>query len=121
MMDLGKTKFFLGLQLEHLPTGILIHLSAYVQKILEKFNMDKAYPSKTPMVVRALEKDTNPFQPCQEGKEVLGYEYPCLSAIRALMYLANNTRPNIAFALNLLARYSTTPTMRHWNGMKDVL
>jgi hypothetical protein len=25
--------------------------------------MDKAYPSKTPMVVRALEKDTDPFQP----------------------------------------------------------
>jgi hypothetical protein len=30
--------------------------------------MDKAYPSKTPMVVRALEKDNNPFQPCQEGE-----------------------------------------------------
>jgi hypothetical protein len=25
MKDLGKTKFCLGLQLEHLPTGILIH------------------------------------------------------------------------------------------------
>jgi hypothetical protein len=53
MKDLGKTKFFLGLQLEHLPTGILIHQSAYVQQILEKFNIDKAYPSKTPMVIRA--------------------------------------------------------------------
>jgi hypothetical protein len=61
MKDLGKTKFCLGLQLEHLPTGILIHQSAYVQKILEKFNIDKTYPSKTSMVVRALEKDTDPF------------------------------------------------------------
>jgi hypothetical protein len=42
MKDLGKTKFCLGLQLEHLQTGILVHQSAYVQKILEKFNMDKA-------------------------------------------------------------------------------
>jgi hypothetical protein len=25
MKDLGKTKYCLGLQLEHLPTGILIH------------------------------------------------------------------------------------------------
>jgi hypothetical protein len=56
MKDLGQTKFSLGLQLEHLPTGILVHQSPYVQKILEKFNMDKAYPSKTPMVVRDLEK-----------------------------------------------------------------
>jgi hypothetical protein len=30
MKDLGKTKFYLGLQLDHLPTGILIHQSAYV-------------------------------------------------------------------------------------------
>jgi hypothetical protein len=30
--DLGKTKFCLGLQLEHLPTGIFVHQSAYIQK-----------------------------------------------------------------------------------------
>jgi hypothetical protein len=30
MKDLGKTKFCLGLQLEHLPTGILVHQSAYI-------------------------------------------------------------------------------------------
>jgi hypothetical protein len=52
--------------------------------------MDKDYPSKTPMVIRALEKDSDPFQPCQEGEEVLGSEYPYLNAIGALMYLANN-------------------------------
>jgi hypothetical protein len=36
----------LGLQVEHLHTGILVHQSAYVQKILENFNMDKAYLAK---------------------------------------------------------------------------
>jgi hypothetical protein len=30
MNDLSKTKFCLGLQLEHLPTGIPVHQSAYV-------------------------------------------------------------------------------------------
>jgi hypothetical protein len=63
MKDLGKTNFCLDLQLEHISTGILVHQSAYVQKILVKFNMDKVYPSKTPMVVRALEKNTDPFRP----------------------------------------------------------
>jgi hypothetical protein len=121
MKDLDKTKFCLDLQLEHLPTITLVHQSAYVQKILKKFNMDKAYPSKTPMVVRALEKDTNLIWPRQEGEEVLGSEYPYLSVIGVLMYLANNTRPDIAFAVNLLARYSVTPTMCNWNGVKDVL
>jgi hypothetical protein len=83
--------------------------------------MDKANPSKTPMVIRALEKDTDRFWPRQEGEEVLSSEYLYLSAIGALMYPANNTRPDIAFVVNLLARYSAAPTMHHWNGMKDVL
>jgi hypothetical protein len=43
--------------------------------------MDKAYPSKTLRVIRALEKNTNPFRPRQEGEEVLGSEYPYLRAI----------------------------------------
>jgi hypothetical protein len=61
MKNLGKAKLCLGLQLEHLPTSILLHQSAYVQKILEKFNIDKTYPSKTPMVIRALENGSDPF------------------------------------------------------------
>jgi hypothetical protein len=80
---------------------------------LEKFNMDKVYPSKTPMVVRALEKDSDPFRPRQEGEEVLGSEYSYLTAIGALMYLVNNTNPFIAFVVNLLARFSAAPTIRH--------
>jgi hypothetical protein len=102
--DLGKTKFCLGLQLEHLQTGILVHQSTYVQKILEKFNMDKAYLARTPMFVRALDKDTDPFRPKEEeGEEVLGQEYPYISDIGALMYLVNNMRPDIVFTVNYLA------------------
>jgi hypothetical protein len=37
------------------------------------------------------------------------------------MYLANNTRPDIAFAVNLLARHSTSPTRRHWIYGKQIL
>ena len=57
--DFGQTKFCLGLQLEHLPIGNLVHQSVYMQKILDKFNMDKSYPSKTPMVVQSLEMGTD--------------------------------------------------------------
>jgi hypothetical protein len=32
MKNLGKTKFCLGLQLEHIPMCILVHQSAYVKK-----------------------------------------------------------------------------------------
>jgi hypothetical protein len=73
--------------------------------------MDKAYSARTPMVIRALEKDKDPFKPKEQGEEVLGQEYLYLSVIGALMYLANNTRPDIAFAVNCLARHSTAPTI----------
>jgi hypothetical protein len=121
MKDLGKTKFCLGLQIEHLETAILVHQFAYVKKVLEKFNMDKAYPQRTPKIVRALKNVKDPFRPKQEGEEVLGEEYPYLSAIGVLMYLANNTRPDIAFAINCLARYNVAPTMCYWKRIKNIL
>ena len=40
--DLGKIRFCLGLELEHRSDGILIHQSAYTQKILRRFNEDKS-------------------------------------------------------------------------------
>jgi hypothetical protein len=119
--DLGKTKFCLGLQLEHLTTEIFVHQSAYIQKVLEKFNMDKSYPNKTPMIVRSLEMETDQFRPRDEGEDILGPQVPYLNAIGALMYLVNCTRPDIAFAVNLLARHSAAPTKRHWTGVKCIL
>jgi hypothetical protein len=76
------------------------------------FNMDKAYSTITPMVIRALEKKTDSFMP-KEGEEVLGPEYSYPSVIGALMYLTNNNRLDIAFAVNYLARHIAAPTMRH--------
>ena len=89
MKDLGRTKFCLGLQIEYLNKGVFAHQKAYIMKVLKKFYMDKSHSLCTPMVVRSL--------------DVIG----------ALMYLANYTRPDITFAVNLLARYSSSPTRRH--------
>ena len=83
--------------------------------------MDKAHPLSSPMVVRSLDVKKNSFRPCEKTEELLGLEVPYLSVIVALMYLANCTRPSIAFSVNLLARYSSAPTQRHWNGIKHIL
>ena len=112
--DLGKTKLCLGIQIEHLSTGIFIHQSTYTKKMLMRFNMDKAYPLSTPMVVRTLNVLKDPFRPLNEGEIILRPETPCLNAIGTLMYFTNNTKPDIAFAVNLLARCNSTPMRRHW-------
>ena len=43
MKDLGKTKYCLGLQIEHSANGILVHQSNYTEKVLKRFGMDKAH------------------------------------------------------------------------------
>jgi hypothetical protein len=48
-------------------------------------------------------------------------QVPYLSVVGALMYLVNGTMPNIAFAVNLQARYSANPTRRHWVSVKTIL
>ncbi|XP_059629776.1 secreted RxLR effector protein 161-like [Cornus florida] len=83
--------------------------------------MDKAYPLSSPMVVRSLDIKKDPFRSREDGKELLGPEVPYLSAIGALLYLANCTRPDIIFPVHLLARYSSAPTRKHWNGIKHIL
>ncbi|GKA32060.1 disease resistance CC-NBS-LRR class family protein [Tanacetum coccineum] len=120
MKDLGKTKYCLGLQSSTWPNGILVHQSNYTETVLKRFNMNKAKSLSTPMVGRSLNVDSDPFRPCEEDEDVLGPEVPYLSAIGALMYLTNCTRPDISFAVNLLARFSSSPTKRHWNGIKHI-
>ena len=121
MKDLGKTKFCIGLQIEHFPNGVLVHQSTYIKKILKRFNMDKAHPLSSPIVVRSLDMKNDRFHPCEKGEELLGPEVPYLSVIGALMYLTNCTRPDIAFSVNLLARYSSAQTRRHWKGIQYIL
>ena len=57
----------------------------------------------------------------QKNEELLGLEVPYFSASGALMYLANCTHSNITFFVNLLTRYSSALTQRHWNGIKHIL
>ncbi|KAM2939588.1 hypothetical protein FF1_039225 [Malus domestica] len=73
------------------------------------------------MVIRSLDIKKDPFRPKEDDEMVLGPEVPYLSAVGALLYLAQCTRPNIAFSVNLLARYSSAQTIHHWKGVKDVL
>ena len=72
--------------------------------------MDNAHPLSTPMIVRTLDPKKDPFRPLEDGEKILGPEIPYINAIGVLLYLAQCTRPDIAFSVNLLARFSSTTT-----------
>ena len=88
---------------------------------MKHFYIDKAHPLSPPIFVRSLDVKKDSFRSCEKDEELLGLEIPYLSVIGALMYLANCSRPNIAFYVNLLARYNSAPTRRHWNDIKHIL
>ena len=99
-----KQNFCLGLQIEHFPNGILIHQSTYIKKVLKRFYMDKAHPLSSPMIVQSLDVKNDPFRHCEKDEELLGPEVPYLSAIGALIYFANCTRPNIVFFCQFISK-----------------
>ncbi|GJS17040.1 retrovirus-related pol polyprotein from transposon TNT 1-94 [Tanacetum coccineum] len=104
MKDLGVTKFCLGLQIEHLSNGIFVHQSNYTDKILKRFNMDKAHPLSSPMVGHSLDLELNSLRLKEHDDDILGPEIPYLSAIGALMYLACTTRSDITFSSKLTSK-----------------
>jgi hypothetical protein len=120
--DLGMLSFCLGLQVSQTRTGVLLHQASYIKKVLKRFNMGEVlHATKTPMVVRTLRPESDVFGPRRGSEKVLEDQYPYKEALGALLYLANCSRPDIAFAVSVLARASNEPTKRHWAGIKQVM
>ena len=121
MKLLGKTSFYLGLQLSHVPGGgIFLHQTTYTQKLLKRFGMDKVNPLSAPMTSRS-KTSNDPYTPCKEEEEEFHNKTQYLVAVGALLYLSTYTRLDISFAVSVLARHSQRPSIRHWNGIKHRL
>lgn len=52
-------------------------------------------------------------------KPIAQKEY--VQIIRCLTYLTNNTRPDIAYAIRRLSRYTSNPNEKHWTTITQVL
>lgn len=124
MKDLGEPRNFLGMTIQRnrKDKSIIMQQAAYTEKILEKFNMRECKPQNTPMVTRQVKNrnkrtrlDTERLETADEVKKV-----PYREAIGSLMYLANATRPDIAYAVNFLARKQLEPTEEDWNDVKRI-
>ena len=104
MKDLGKTKFCLGLQIEHFPNGVLVHQSTYIKKVLKRFYMDKVHLLSSSMLSDHLMWKMTHFVFAKIDEELLGPEVPYFSAIGALIYLVNCIRPNIVFFCQFISK-----------------
>lgn len=61
MKDLRKTKHCLGLQIEHSFNGSLFTNQLILKRFYKRFNIDKAYPQSTPIIIRSLDHKNDLF------------------------------------------------------------
>ena len=71
-----------------------------------------------------IKENTNPFLPHvhlhkNTGTGIRQLEYSQI--IGSLMYLMNCTRPDIAYAVSKLSRYTSNPSDLHWTALLRVL
>ena len=92
---------------------------SYIDVLLERFNMQDANTSVTPMEPSALQALTMKCGPLQNGK--LSLDAPYREIIGALLYLSTHTRPDIAVSVNLLSRHVSKPREPHWEASKSIL
>jgi hypothetical protein len=112
MTDLGKMKFFLGIEVIQTANGIFIHQMKYATDILIKFGMENCNKVSSPIVPGCkLVKNEN-------GKASDSTNYKQL--VGSLMYLLA-TRPDLAFSVCLVARFMERPTEMHVAGVKRIL
>lgn len=114
--DMGKMHHFLGMTVvqDEAQGCVWISQPAHTENLLKNFGMQDCKPVDTPAdistkLVKATEQES-----CID-------QHLYQSAVGSLMYLSVSTRPDIAYAVGNLARFSSKPTKDHWTALKRVL
>ena len=104
MKDLGEADVILGVKIRKTENGFSLCQSHYIEKILKKFECFDETPVRTPYDPSISLKKNN-------GDSVSQAEYAKI--IGSVMYLMNYTRPDIAYAVSRLSRYTHNPNNEH--------
>ncbi|CAD6238878.1 GSCOCG00012546001-RA-CDS, partial [Cotesia congregata] len=112
MVDLKEIKLFLGIRVTRENNIIMLDQNAYVNSVLEKFNMQDCNPVITPLEPKINYDSLNSDENC--GK-------PCRSIIGCLMYLMICTRPDLSVAVNIVSRFMNKNNITLWQYLKRIL
>jgi hypothetical protein len=121
LRDLGPTNYLLGVGIDRdrAKRSITLSQQKYTLDVLKRYGMENCDPVGTPMLPGLkLAKEQAPTTP-----EEIEYmkKVPYINAVGSLMYLAIATRPDIAHAVGILARFSANPGIAHWKAVKHLL
>lgn len=111
--NLGKLTYFLGMEIDRMDGVYSICLRGYIQKVAERFEMQNAKPSKTPMDCGYIQLDDRG----QKLPDSTKYR----SLVGALLYIAVHARPDIAACTSILGRRVCDPFDADWTAAKRVV
>ena len=111
MKHLGEADKFLGMEITRRNGEIHLSQTKYIQDVIKRFKQENCKPVHTPMSV-IYEQTAN---------EEITDKYPIREIIGSLSYIANGTRPDIAFAINNLCRHVAKPTASLWKAAQRVV
>ena len=112
MKDLGFVEYFLGVQFRDMGSIVFLTQEAYIDKILDRFNMSTCSKVHTPMLPG---QDWSVFE--YEPVAVVPYK----EAIGALLFRSTRTRPDIYSAVSMLCRFAAAPRDKHWTAVKRIM
>ena len=97
MKDLGEAEVILGIKITRTLIGLNLSQEHYIKKILKRFEHFDCKPMSTSY-------DPSPLLKKNREHSIAQTEYAQI--IGNLMYLENCTRPDIAYAIGRLSRYT---------------
>jgi hypothetical protein len=113
--DGGEIHWLLGFEVRRNRSARTISLNqrAYLESMANRFELADAKPVWTPMEVGAvLSKDQCPTEPIRA---------PYQEACGHVLWPAIISRPDVQFAVGLLARFMQNPAEVHWAALKRVM
>ena len=124
MKDMGELNYYLGMKITRSDDYIKLDQAGYLRDVLEKYGYllrgleEKKVntPMERELKLRKFEKDS--MTPSQ--REYVS-KFPYQNLVGALLYLAINTRPDISYAVGVLARFNTYPNFRACKALIRVL
>ena len=112
MKDMGEVKVILGVKITRIGDSIMLSQEHYVEKILKRFGHFDAKPVSTTY-------DDNTHLMKNRGDPVGQVEYAQI--IESLMHFMNFSRPDIAYAVCKLSRYTHNPKNYHWSALAKLM
>jgi len=120
LRDLGEANYFLAVLLERdrSKRQIMLSQTRYIEEMLKRYDFAECSPISTPMDP-GVSLSTEHSPKTSEEQEQMRF-VPYSHAVGSLMYLAIATRPDIAYAVGVLGRYSSNPGLEHWKAVKHL-